>query len=404
MHSFLHIGAGKLGLGLIAPLTARLEVAASFVIDERRSSAKNDALLSGCEIRLRAGRRILQTIPSIDVRSWDGNRLRPDLDHPPSIVSCAVGPAGAEYAVSVVRHLVDRFADRYRDTPLLFIPFENEPVYVIEPLFRIQPERVVVIDAIVDRICKSAGISKTQHTIDVQTEEYSNIVLRVPSIDQRHRATVESILEATGLGRYVADSDEEYRFARHKKAWAVNGLHYVLALRAISELNRYDIKLTKYYGQKGIDQDFLIAIVQDYTSAIVLCGLRMGVAVSAPDIKKDVELSVARLLHAEESTGRLVKGLAEVAKAAASMVRPAPDAEDDVTYAPETPGLAKRYADFLLKWDTRVSAAVRELMDGLPQLPRITHTPRLPLASDMLLLQTNRLFTELIHAREIGLL
>lgn len=157
----LHLGAGRLGLGLVVPTTRRCGLNVTVVARPNAnafSTTRNHSLAAQSTYHLlvrETGERSPVEIDEFLVLDEATRELVDRILKDPrtALITTAVGKANLELLVPRLRELLDvRFAAGVT-APLLVIPCENDVGAEYHRLTTSGPPRVFFLDAVVDRIC-----------------------------------------------------------------------------------------------------------------------------------------------------------------------------------------------------------------------------------------------------------
>jgi len=239
----LHLGAGPLGLGLVAFATSR----AGF--DVVLASRRGDPDSAGRAATLRQNNSYLVSSitrenPSltanaelVDVERYlftgpaeDWNEILEEVRRPETIlVTTALTTKGLEDCVPMLSQLLQARVQA-TDSPLFIIPCENQTGERYAELTReVLPTNIVFLAAVVDRVCMRLAhdsLDGRLHVV-VPVEPFADWI-----IERKTGFTepLEQILAplVPGLVRFSPDIQQEHV----RKLWFVNGVHTLVAIFA----------------------------------------------------------------------------------------------------------------------------------------------------------------------------
>lgn len=339
-----HLGLGNLGLGLVIPLFAgKTQVyglirAASnderYAVLERTKRFRRDVL--------RSGEAASEWFEIAGIARYGANGL---LDAaatlgPPAIVTCAIKNDIASI-YPLLAGLIEAHRDRYRVTPLLFLPFENARDVgrgALEYVGAHVPGGdacILAADSIVDKICSSARVEKGDCVVRTEPEEQL--------LFSEARAGDNEALQ-TRLGRLHLDrhvyARPRFELEIRKKSWLVNGLHYCIAMCA------YDLDLPTLTIQDALRDPEVAATAAQFA-------LEMLVALRAWAQERSVSVDESALLQYAEAVWTRMHSppddpKARILPAISHMLR-------ELNLGARNVKPFSGFPDFFRKWSERVS-------------------------------------------------
>jgi hypothetical protein len=224
----LHIGVGRLGLGLIAAAGLEAELDVHLVAREASkisTSAKFHALVKG-----EHGEERLPLPVSTVCKSDRWDSLTPELrqlctDVPELLVTVAATTAGLQERH---RFLLDLGAARGSSPPAVrtvFIPCENDPGHDYPALKKkLEGLGVECRDTMVNRLCADLHDDTPDKSVEVVVDDVREWVIEGCSSPHHTLAALEGLSYVD----FVAD----IRPYETRKRWLVNGAHLALAILA----------------------------------------------------------------------------------------------------------------------------------------------------------------------------
>jgi len=244
--SNLHLGAGRLGLGLVAPIFAKL---GKLIILQRPGEKwlkikydfvdlhVNSELVGHfrCLINpsdINAAIKAIEDEPLVLLISDNEDLIHFAVNQATSI-STALGTSG----LGIVTKIVEKIDS---DRKINVYPFENEhdSVKDLSDRIKLVNENVDVPFVVADRICSKIKIF--QKKIDVFTEENYELVVNCINGD------VKDLFEAKDYNIQVTRSSDEFRYYYLRKYYLVNGIHTILAIYVYSFLLRKKVPISKW--------------------------------------------------------------------------------------------------------------------------------------------------------------
>lgn len=245
----LHVGAGRLGLGLVAPIFSKL---GKLIILQRPRKKwykiNNDFVNLYVNGELVGNFRCLinpadfdATIKAIKDNALvllitdNENLIRFAVNQATSITT-ALGTLGASGLKTVIE-LIEKIDP---DRKINVYPFENdfEAVKNLSDRIKLINVNVNVPFVVADRICSK--VIRFKRKIDVFAEENYEVVVNCINGD------VKDLFEAKDYNIQVTRSLDEYRYFYLRKYYIVNGIHMVLAIYAYSVLLRKKVPYSKW--------------------------------------------------------------------------------------------------------------------------------------------------------------
>lgn len=233
----LHVGAGRLGLGMVIPAFVSVGITPQVLIGARRDASPEtvsvESILSS-ESRyflhhsacLTRAEDLVFEVPCSTVTPSDVV-IESDVDA--HFVTLAVGPEIDAVSADAVRKYVD--AANAASRPVIVLPCENRvsDAYLFF-LAELAASGAYVLQQVVDRICTE------RHTygndVFVSTEAFWQWIIEVPPGLEQVRATVGEVFADHVRNGNVAFVDDAAPY-RARKARMVNAIHMAIALKLL---------------------------------------------------------------------------------------------------------------------------------------------------------------------------
>merc|ERR550532_639182 len=238
----LHVGAGRLGLGLVLP--AIVESGRRFALVQRNSDTWAAAAAAGrVEVRVNglavASLRVAVSAEDVEEALAEGEQALLVLSEKPEALralalraescSCAVGGKALVAALAPVLRALEAAAveRRERTLPPLYC-CENDHEAVAE-LARAASEGLELVPVLVDRVCSGREL-RGDGSVDVFAEPYRGDLV-VPPAGRPGRGALPFAGEAVRLPSTVEGTELLHR----RKILTVNGTHTTLAFLTLAE-------------------------------------------------------------------------------------------------------------------------------------------------------------------------